>query len=152
MQNGQSRKNATTMSNLNPNHSMAGLLGVVEPAPRSCEMSRIELAGMPAGRLVCGRGGCEEERGDADGETDGWAGALGIRGHQAAVEARVGGWGEATDDLWVAPADQPSLTTQVAGELPFGVNIEWKGEQRLLQTGKPDLLLSEKEQWQQAGL
>ena len=51
----------------------------------------------------------------------------------------------------VAPADQPRLTTQVAGKLPFGTAIEWKGEQRLLQTGKPDLLLSEKEQWKQAG-
>ena len=45
----------------------------------------------------------------------------------------------------VTPADQPRLTTQVAGKLPFGVAIEWKGEQRLLQTGKPDLLLSEKD-------
>ena len=51
----------------------------------------------------------------------------------------------------VAPAHKPMLAQQVAGKLPFGVSIEWKGEQRLLQTGKPDLLLSEKEQWKQAG-
>ena len=50
----------------------------------------------------------------------------------------------------VAPAHKPMLAQQVAGKLPFGVSIEWKGEQRLLQTGKPDLLKSEKEQWRQA--
>jgi hypothetical protein len=38
------------------------------------------------------------------------------------------------------------------GKLSFGVNIEWEGEQRLLRTGKPNLLLSEKEQWQQTGM
>ena len=49
----------------------------------------------------------------------------------------------------VAPTHKPMLAQQVAGKLPFGVYIEWKGEQRLLQTGKPDLLKSEKEQWRQ---
>ena len=51
----------------------------------------------------------------------------------------------------VTPADKPRLAQQVAGKLPFGVSIEWEGGQRLLQTGKPDLLLSEKDQWKQAG-
>ena len=45
----------------------------------------------------------------------------------------------------MAPVDQPRLTTRVAAKPPFGVAIEWKGEQRLLQTGKPDLPVSEKE-------
>jgi hypothetical protein len=54
--------------------------------------------------------------------------------------------------IWgVAPADQPRLITQVAGKLPFGVAIEWKKEQRLLQTGKPDLLVTEKEKLRQTG-
>ena len=49
----------------------------------------------------------------------------------------------------VAPAHKPMLAQQVAGKLPYGVSIEWKGEQRLLQTGKPDLLKSENEQCRQ---
>ena len=60
--------------------------------------------------------------------------------------------GEKLQMIWgVAPADKPRLTTQVANKLPYGVNIEWKGEQRLLQTGKPDLLVTEKEKWRQTG-
>ena len=60
--------------------------------------------------------------------------------------------GEKLQMIWgSAPADRPRLTTQVAGKLPLGVAIEWKGEQRLLQTGKPDLLVTEKEQWRQTG-
>ena len=51
----------------------------------------------------------------------------------------------------MVPADRPRLTSQVANKLPYGVAIEWKGEQRLLQTGKPDLLVAEKEQWRQTG-
>jgi hypothetical protein len=51
----------------------------------------------------------------------------------------------------VAPADKPRSASQVAWKLPFGVSIEWKAERRLLQIGKPDLLLSEKDQWKQAG-
>ena len=42
-----------------------------------------------------------------------------------------------------APADKPMLTTQVANKLPYGVNIAWKEGQKLLQTGKPDLLVTE---------
>ena len=60
--------------------------------------------------------------------------------------------GEKLQMIWgVAPADRPRLTSQVAYKLPYGVEIEWKGEQRLLQTGKPDLLVAEKEQWRQSG-
>jgi hypothetical protein len=60
--------------------------------------------------------------------------------------------GEKLQMIWgVAPADRPRLTSQVANKLPYGVGIEWKGEQRLLQTGKPDLLVAEKEQWRQTG-
>ena len=51
----------------------------------------------------------------------------------------------------VAPAHKPMLAQQVAGKLSFGVSIECKGEQRLLQTGKPDLLVAEKEQCRQTG-
>ena len=60
--------------------------------------------------------------------------------------------GEKLQMIWgVAPADKPRLTTQVADKLPYGVTIEWKREQRLLQTGKPDLLVTEKEKWRQTG-
>ena len=34
----------------------------------------------------------------------------------------------------VAPSHKLRPATQVAGKLPFGVTIEWQGEQRLLQT------------------
>ena len=51
----------------------------------------------------------------------------------------------------VAPAHKPKLTTQVSGKLPFGVPIEWKGEQRLLQTGKPDLQVEVREGAMEAG-
>ena len=49
----------------------------------------------------------------------------------------------------VARADRPRLTTQVTNKLPYGVPIQWKGEQRLPQLGKPNLLVLEKEQWKQ---
>jgi hypothetical protein len=60
--------------------------------------------------------------------------------------------GEKLQMIWgVAPIDRPRLTTQVANKLPYGLSIEWKKEQRLLQTGKPNLLVTEKEKWRQAG-
>ena len=60
--------------------------------------------------------------------------------------------GEKLQMFWgVAPTDKPRLTTQVANKLPYGVNIEWSGEQRLLQTGKPDLLVAAKEKLRQNG-
>ena len=54
--------------------------------------------------------------------------------------------------IWgVSPSGMRRQAEQVAGKLPFGVYIEWLGEQRLLQTGKPDLLIAEKGQWGKAG-
>ena len=41
----------------------------------------------------------------------------------------------------------PVLKSKIRSLAEGGVYIEWKGEQRLLQTGKTDLLLAEKEEW-----
>ena len=51
----------------------------------------------------------------------------------------------------VSPPGMGRQTEMVAHKLPYGVHIEWQGEQRLLETGKPDLLVEEKGQWSRAG-
>ena len=54
--------------------------------------------------------------------------------------------------IWgVSPPLMTRQAEMVAQKLPYGVHIEWLGEQRLLQTGKPDLLIAEKGQWSKAG-
>ena len=54
--------------------------------------------------------------------------------------------------IWgVSPPGMTRQAEMVAQKLPYGVHIEWLGEQRLLQTGKPDLLIAEKGQWSKAG-
>ena len=47
----------------------------------------------------------------------------------------------------LGPVGEKQVVTHAIKQLREGVSIEWKGEQRVLKTGKADLLLVEGEQW-----
>ena len=47
----------------------------------------------------------------------------------------------------LGPVEKKMAIPHAIKQLREGVNIEWKGEQRLLKTGKTDLLLVEKQEW-----
>ena len=47
----------------------------------------------------------------------------------------------------LGPVEKKKAIQHAIKQLREGVRIEWKGEQRLLRTGKTDLLLVERQEW-----